>query len=141
MPYTRHGHWYGSGTPVTPRPRVARCGGSGLCRDCALDASGAAPAAPDRPCEHEVFQAEVAVNRLTKHEGGPVVGFRADVRVRCAQCGERFRWSGVPAGLLPDRPAVSVDGTELRAPLRPASADPDFGLGLPGFTVRPGGQG
>lgn len=24
---------------------------------------------------------------------------------------------------------------ELRAPIRPASADPDFGLGIPGFAV------
>ena len=30
---------------------------------------------------------------------------------------------------------VSVDETELRAPLRLASADPDFGMGLPGFAV------
>jgi hypothetical protein len=29
----------------------------------------------------------------------------------------------------------SVDESTLRAPLRPASADPDFGMGLPGFAV------
>lgn len=29
-----------------------------------------------------------------------------------------------------------VDETELRAPLRPASADPDFGLGIPGVAIR-----
>ncbi len=29
----------------------------------------------------------------------------------------------------------SVDETELRAPIRPASSDPDFSLGLPGFAV------
>jgi hypothetical protein len=29
----------------------------------------------------------------------------------------------------------SVDETELRAPLRPASSDPDFGMGLPGFGI------
>lgn len=28
------------------------------------------------------------------------------------------------------------DETELRAPLRPASSDPDFGLGLPGYAIR-----
>jgi hypothetical protein len=31
---------------------------------------------------------------------------------------------------------VSVDETELHAPLRPASVDPDFGLGLPGFAIQ-----
>ncbi|WP_439947213.1 hypothetical protein [Streptomyces sp. BBFR109] len=50
-------------------------------------------------------------------------------------CGEPFRWTGVQAGVSPRQPMCSVDETELRAPLRPASADPDFGLGLPGFTV------
>ena len=43
--------------------------------------------------------------------------------------------AGVQAGLRPDRPMVSVDETELRAPIRPESADPDFGLGIPGFAV------
>jgi hypothetical protein len=39
------------------------------------------------------------------------------------------------AGLNPRRPMVSPDETELRAPLRPASSDPDFGMGLPGFAI------
>jgi hypothetical protein len=29
----------------------------------------------------------------------------------------------------------SVDEFELRAPIRPASGDPDFGLGIPGYAV------
>jgi hypothetical protein len=36
---------------------------------------------------------------------------------------------------LADRPACSIDEKELRAPLRPAISDPDFGLGIPGFSV------
>lgn len=63
------------------------------------------------------------------------MGYSADIRVRCAQCDEPFRWIGAPAGLLPTQPCVSIDETELRAPLRPASADPDCGLGIPGFAV------
>lgn len=90
----------------------------------------------DRACPHENFEADVAVNRLTADDGGPVEGYSADIRISCAACGERFRWIGVPAGLMPSRPACSVDETELHAPLRPASSDPDFGLGLPGFAVR-----
>lgn len=91
---------------------------------------------PDRACPHENFKAGVFVKRLTDHGDGPVVGYTADVRVQCADCGEPFRWIGCPAGVDPRRPAVSIDETELRAPLRPASADPDFGLGLPGFAIR-----
>lgn len=91
---------------------------------------------PDRACAHEDFEASVEVNRLTATDGGPVTAFSADIRVNCADCGEAFRWIGVPAGMKPDRPMVSVDETELHAPLRPASSDPDFGLGIPGFAVR-----
>lgn len=97
----------------------------------------AAPAVdPDRACPHENFFATVEVGRLTDGEDGPVTGYIADIRVNCDGCGEPFRWIGVPAGLKPDRPMVSVDETELHAPIRPASSDPDFGLGIPGFAVR-----
>ena len=90
---------------------------------------------PDKPCPHEDFDANVEVNRLTAEPGGPVAAYSAGIRIRCAQCGEPFRWIGVQAGLKPDRPMVSVDETELHAPIRPASSDPDFGLGIPGFAV------
>jgi hypothetical protein len=95
---------------------------------------------PDRACEHREFEALVEINRLSHNPGGPVVGYAADISVFCAQCGEPFRWTGVPAGVSPKRPTCSVDEKVLRAPLRPASADPDFGLGLPGYTIqfRPG---
>lgn len=62
-------------------------------------------------------------------------GYAAELKVECAACGERFRWIGAPAGVLSDRPACSVDEYELRAPLRPATADADFGMGIPGFSV------
>ncbi|MEV8636548.1 hypothetical protein AB0395_33360 [Streptosporangium sp. NPDC051023] len=90
---------------------------------------------PDRSCPHLTFEARVEVNRITTAEDGPVVAYSADIRVRCRDCDEPFRWTGLEAGLSQARPMVSVDETELRAPLRPASADPDFGLGLPGFAV------
>lgn len=92
---------------------------------------------PDKPCPHEDFSATVEVNRLTGSEepGAPVAAFMADIRVSCAGCGERFRWIGVEAGMMPSRPMVSVDETELHAPMRPASSDPDFGLGIPGFAI------
>jgi hypothetical protein len=91
---------------------------------------------PDRACPHENFDVCAAVNRINRTEGGPIVAYRLDIRVSCQDCGEKFRWVGVPAGLRPDGPTVSVDETELHAPCRPASSDPDFGLGIPGFAIR-----
>jgi len=91
---------------------------------------------PDRACPHENFDAYVEVNRVTASDDDPtVVAYHGDIKVNCHDCGEPFRWTGVQAGMSQARPMCSVDETELRAPLRPASADPDFGLGLPGFSV------
>lgn len=84
-------------------------------------------------CEHASFEATVEVNRLLND--GEVVAFSADVRVSCADCDEPFVWSGLPVGLSPLRPMVSMDGRELRAPLRPSSSPPDFGRIGPGFHV------
>lgn len=92
---------------------------------------------PDRACPHEAFSAAVTVNRLQRSDDGPtIIGYAAEVRVRCAQCQEPFRFTGCQVGLSPAHPMVSLDETELRAPIRPASADPDFGMGIPGFAVR-----
>jgi hypothetical protein len=92
---------------------------------------------PDRACPHARFNADVEINRVIGKDepDAEVTGYSADIRVWCADCEEPFRWIGVPAGLSPREPMVSVDETELHAPMRPASSDPDFGLGLPGFAV------
>lgn len=90
---------------------------------------------PDRACPHKNFTAEVAVNRLEPDPAGMPRAYHADIRIACADCGEQFRFVGVQAGLRPDRPMCSVDEYELRAPIRPGSSDPDFGLGIPGFAV------
>lgn len=91
---------------------------------------------PDLPCPHEDFTANVEVNRLTASDGDPtIIAYDTSITVACLACGEPFRWIGVQAGSSPGRPMCSVDETELRAPIRPASADPDFGLGIPGFAV------
>lgn len=55
-------------------------------------------------CDHEEFEAKVDVNRLT--DSGR---FMADIRIKCKQCGEPFRFLGLPCGV-----AVSADGTEAR---------------------------
>lgn len=76
------------------------------------------------------------VHRLVKpDDDDTVTGYNVDVKVACAQCAEPFCWRGVPIGSSPRHPMTSVDGTELRAPIYPSSADPDFGSAGPGFSV------
>lgn len=61
MPYTRHGHPYGTVDTAEPRPRmVARCGGPRLCAECALDADqrGDPPLHEDDPTRPGNLSAE-----------------------------------------------------------------------------------
>lgn len=90
----------------------------------------------DKPCPHEAFDVLATVNRLQPAPDEPVSAYVTDLRITCADCTEPFRFIGVQAGLRPDRPMCSVDETELHIPVRPASGDPDFGLGIPGFAIR-----
>jgi hypothetical protein len=97
------------------------------------------PVDPDAPCEHLEFHVDAAVQRVGMNDPGQhgrVRAFMAEVHINCGQCGEAFRFMGVPAGMSYAAPAVSVDETEIRLPMRPASADPDFGLGIPGYAIR-----
>jgi hypothetical protein len=94
------------------------------------------PADPDKACPHQNFAASVEVNRLTGREGDTEPNaYSADIKAWCADCGEPFRWIGLQAGLSGSKPMCSVDETVMSAPLRPASSDPDFGLGIPGYAV------
>jgi hypothetical protein len=60
-------------------------------------------------CEHLNFKAKVIVNRLKDSKR-----FIADITINCDDCGEPFRFLGLPCGLDLDGCTVSVDGTELR---------------------------
>lgn len=86
-------------------------------------------------CDHPKFEAAVTVNRIVD-----TGRFAADVHVRCATCGVRFRWLGLEMGSHPTEPRVSVDGFELRAPIEPDGhltslmAGPD--TGFPAVTIR-----
>src|SRR5580693_1419779 len=88
-----------------------------------LDDEGGPLADPDKACPHEGFEACVEINRLLSDDGDTEPGaFSAAITVNCAQCGERFRWIGAPAGLSGGHPTCSVDEFTLSAPLRPASS-------------------
>ncbi len=75
----------------------------------------------DRQCEHQAFRCAANIGRLTREEGGPVTGFSAEIKIECAECGVAFRFIGLQAGNSHREPRVSIDGTELRAPIKPAS--------------------
>jgi hypothetical protein len=78
---------------------------------------------PPRPigCQHMNFKCSASIGRLSHKQDGPVTGYCADVRVSCAECGLPFRFLGLAAGNHHAEPRVSIDGTELRAPLEPAT--------------------
>ena len=96
-------------------------------------------------CQHEDFEAICTVNRLEVSPERPDVhSFAADLRIRCFFCLAEFGFKSRDVGLLPDRPAVSVDALELRAPLISPSELELLGplaamvepLSVPGFRVR-----
>jgi hypothetical protein len=64
--------------------------------------------------DHKDFAAIVAVARLLD-----TGRFSAEIRVKCVECDEPFRFLGVGAGLSPYVPLTSLDGLELRAPIEP----------------------
>lgn len=89
-------------------------------------------------CPHLNFAAQVNVGRLQDGDGGPVTGYVADVHITCAECREQFVFIGLPGGYSPTEPMVSVDMTEARMPIRPASEveNPMLPRLHPGFRVR-----
>lgn len=84
-------------------------------------------------CKHEEFDACVDVNRL--EDSGR---FCADIRIKCRQCSEPFRFLGLPAGLDLNGASVSVDGTEAHLAIGTAETVANIidGNCPVGFTVR-----
>lgn len=68
-------------------------------------------------CQHEDFEANVAVGRITDDDGGDAIAFVAEVRVRCVDCGVEFGFRGMDPGLAYDSPTRSPDALEARLPL------------------------
>jgi hypothetical protein len=90
-----------------------------------------ARAAARPTCEHPEFNAEVDVVRLDD-----VGAFTAAVRIHCLACDEPFVFIGsLPSGLSSMEPRVNIDGSELRAPIQPASWGRTGLIGYVGFTA------
>jgi hypothetical protein len=94
-------------------------------------------AAPDAACEHMQLSPAVSFEQIRDEATEEVLGLVVSLQVRCGACGEEFRFTGAPVGMSGEHPTVSLDEGTLLAPLRPASADRDFGLGVPGYAVSP----
>lgn len=84
-------------------------------------------------CDHENFDVDVRVNRLT--DSGRL---GADITIHCAVCGEPFRFLGLPCGLNLNGASVSADGTEARLAIGTAETVANIidGVCPVGFTVR-----
>jgi hypothetical protein len=86
-------------------------------------------------CAHENFSTKVGIHRMSAVEGGPVTNFTADIAIHCVDCNMPFEFIGVAVGLSGAQPMTSVDGQELRAPIKPAGsikppAYPGFRVGV-----------
>jgi hypothetical protein len=81
------------------------------------------------------FSANVEVGRLTASEDdSTIVGFTADIKIHCVECGKPFEFVGLPMGSSPMQPMCSVDGQEARMPIMPQGEQ--MRMDLAGFTIR-----
>lgn len=86
-------------------------------------------------CLHQNFRADVKVGRLAAEGSDTIVGFTADIKVECSECGKPFEFIGLPMGYSPGQPMVSVDGQEARMPIKPEGEAMPMDK-LIGFSIR-----
>jgi hypothetical protein len=81
------------------------------------------------------FEANVSIGRLMASESDEtIVGYSADVVIRCVDCNTPFEFVGLPMGYSPMQPMCSVDGTEARMPIMPRGEK--MRTDLAGFHIR-----
>lgn len=68
-------------------------------------------------CEHVDFVASVRVIRLSDKDGGAISGYTSEISIECAGCNLPLRFLGLKFGSHPTEPRLSINGTELRAPM------------------------
>lgn len=84
-----------------------------------------------KACEHEVFSALVAVNRIED-----IGRFVAEVTIFCVGCGKKFQFAGIEPGFNYNAPTVSLDGLEANLPIFPEGERPNPLQVLGGYTVK-----
>lgn len=65
-------------------------------------------------CDHKNFEVKVEVNRLSD-----VGKFNMDVKVHCTDCGQPFKFKGLPVGVNLNGATCSFDGLEGRFAIEP----------------------
>lgn len=76
-------------------------------------------------CQHMNFAANVSVGRhLDDKTETHVVGYSAEITVKCAECGKPFQFLGLPMGVDTHGARVSVDGLEARLAISPQGVQP-----------------
>lgn len=78
-----------------------------------------------KKCEHLNFKANVAVNRLSKEEGGEIKNYVADIKIQCADCGLPFQFLGLKPGVELQGARVSLDCLEASLAICPQGSKPN----------------
>lgn len=88
-------------------------------------------------CEHNNFESNVGVGRITNDITGVVENYVADIRIQCKDCKTPFQFIGMPLGVSYDKPMMEVDGLEARLPIAPqGEISHPLGNKLRGFEIR-----
>ena len=63
-------------------------------------------------CKHERCQCTCKVTRIYDAEETKevITGYKADIEIHCAQCGQAFQFIGVPTGCSEEQPTSDIDG-------------------------------
>lgn len=68
-------------------------------------------------CPHEDFKMQANVSRLLDDHTRVFTGrLYVEVTGECLACGAHISFQGMPGGLDPSQPSISVDGREARLP-------------------------
>ena len=76
-------------------------------------------------CAHKNFSASVGVGRLEDKPGGAITGFMADIRIHCADCGQKFQFLGLQPGMDTQGARCSLDGLEANIAICPEGSKPN----------------
>ena len=84
-------------------------------------------------CDHSRQVTGVKITRLTADEspGSEIVEWRADISIKCTDCGMAYRFRGeLPLGYITGGASLSADRTELRIAIEPVADHLENSMGL-----------
>lgn len=70
-------------------------------------------------CPHLVLHPHVQNLRVTEVDGEPALHWLLVLTVRCTQCGCRFQFRGLPAGVSVEAPSADETGYQAHLPIVP----------------------